>query len=165
MLLEANNPRDVRFRKDRSILNIAGTGVMLFGLWSIIKTYTYFFEDPEEMFEGIAELAEAGTQEIIMLSVMISLILSFDLLIRFYVGMKSRAESKGKKAGSLYLLVTGFLTIASIGFLFLEIISILDDPNINSFAEIIVELTSLVIQTELIISAIRIKTYKPGKVK
>ena len=165
MLLEANNPRDVRFRKDRNILNITGTGVMLFGAWSIIKTYTYFFEAPEEMFDGIPEIADVSTPEIIMLSVLISLILSFDLLVRFYVGMKSRAESKGKKTGSFYLVVTGFLSFTSLGFLFFELMSVIENPDINSFAEMIVELTSFVIQMELIISAIRIKVYKPGKVK
>ena len=165
MLEEANDARNVRFRKDRNVLNIAGTGVMLFGIWSVIKTYTTFFEAPAKMFEGIDELSEMDMTEIILLSCTLAMVLSFDLLIRLYVGLKSRAESKGKKAGSLYLLVTIFLSIASLGFFILEVFSFVGQPELSTIAEMIVELTSLIIQIELLISAIRIKTFKPVEVK
>ena len=70
-LLEANDPEMVRLRKDRNILTVAGTGVLLFGLWSVIKTYTLMFEDSSEIFGDIPELLSIGIFEIIFISVFV----------------------------------------------------------------------------------------------
>lgn len=162
-LREENDPKMIRLRKDRNILMTAGTGVLFFGIWSIVKTCTGLFESSSDYFGDIQGIEEFGMLEIILAAVFVSLILSFDLLVRIYIGMNSRAEAGGKRKGSFYLVVAGLLAFASVFFLNIELMTLVKEFKLSTLVETIVELTSLIILIELMISAIRIKAVTGGK--
>ena len=131
------DPRLKELRKYESILVISGFGVMIFGLWSIIRAGIYFFLNPlniEDYFgkERAEEMLAAGREEgiqfitenlgtIVTLIIFSSLIL--DLLLRVYIGMTARAYGRGVKKSRFFVVLSWIMAIA----LLLSIVARVDD--------------------------------------
>ena len=147
--------KERKMRRYQNLLTVSGLGVIIFGLWSVLKTILLLF-----MKEGILSEIPDDTFVRVMFFVILGGILLIDVLIRLYVGLSARAEGFGKKKGYGYVVIAILMALASLT----SLVLIFFDTNEQSLWElivsVIVEATSLVVTIELLVAAFTVKKLK-----
>ena len=147
--------KERKMRRYRNLLTVSGLGVIIFGLWSVLKTILLLF-----MKEGILSEIPDDTFVRVMFFLILGGILLIDVLIRLYVGLSARAEGFGKKKGYGYVVIAILMALASLT----SLVLIFFDSNEQSIWElivsVIVEATSLVVTIELLVAAFTVKKLK-----
>ena len=147
--------KERKMRRYRNLLTVSGLGVIIFGLWSVLKTILLLF-----MKEGILSEIPDDTFVRVMFFLILGGILLVDVLIRLYVGLSARAEGFGKKKGYGYVVIAILMALASLT----SLVLIFFDTNEQSLWElivsVIVEATSLVVTIELLVAAFTVKKLK-----
>ena len=93
-------------------LAAAGSGVILFGVWSIVKVV---------LFNAVSQVANIDMYfvEIIKdedtFAITLYMLALVEFALRFYVGESARREALGRKQTSFYLVITGIMFILSVG--------------------------------------------------
>jgi len=155
-----NDPASVKYRRNKNILNVLGSGVIMFGFWTIIKIIAQVLLGDQYIDrESIMELGIGGT---IFVVFVVAFVFSIDFIMRLYVGLRARRESRGQKVGSGHLVVSVFLILGSLLSIGVVIWNIMDtqgdlDDNI---AAIFLELSSLVITLEVFMASVSVKRYR-----
>ena len=153
-----NDPAAIRLRRDENTLVVVGGGVILFGVWSLVKALLYMISDRTNIIEEIS-INEIGTAGVIVVIGAVFLILMADLAVRLYVGRAARAEGRGHRKSPLYLVLTGLMVLGSLITLFIlfrygkAAADDIPDMIISS----IIELTSVVLECEMIYAGIRVR--------
>ena len=101
---------EAQLRKHQTTLIIIGSGVIVLGIWSVVKVILYhllasgaFQQDTPELFwEDIDDYSEYA------LSIGIMVV---ELLCRLYVGHSARSEGSGQRKGNAYVIVTCLLSL------------------------------------------------------
>jgi hypothetical protein len=155
MIQTGSDPRLRQLRKYESILVLSGSGVMIFGLWSIIRFALYYIIkpfDPEEYIgksdysELLTESSEVGVDHLAenmgtIIVVIVFTVLAIDLLLRIYIGMSARAYGRGKKSGffifaALLIAVFELLgIIVSVESFWAPIIAVIREQSVDAYAE------------------------------
>ena len=147
--------KERKMRRYQNLLTVSGLGVIIFGLWSVLKTILLLF-----MKEGILSEIPDDTFVRVMFFLILGGILLVDVLIRLYVGLSARAEGFGKKKGYAYVIIAILMALASLA----SLVLIFFDANEQSLWElivsVIVEATSLVVTIELLVAAFTVKKLK-----
>lgn len=147
--------KERKMRRYQNLLTVSGLGVIIFGLWSVLKTILLLF-----MKEGILSEIPDDTFVRVMFFLILGGILLVDVLIRLYVGLSARAEGFGKKKGYGYVVIAILMALASLT----SLVLIFFDTNEQSLWElivsVIVEATSLVVTIELLVAAFTVKKLK-----
>ena len=147
--------KERKMRRYQNLLTVSGLGVIIFGLWSVLKTILLLF-----MKEGILSEIPDDTFVRVMFFLILGGILLIDVLIRLYVGLAARAEGFGKKKGYAYVIIAILMALASLA----SLVLIFFDSNEQSIWElivsVIVEATSLVVTIELLVAAFTVKKLK-----
>lgn len=147
--------KERKMRRYQNLLTVSGLGVIIFGLWSVLKTILLLF-----MKEGILSEIPDDTFVRVMFFLILGGILLVDVLIRLYVGLSARAEGFGKKKGYGYVVIAILMALASLT----SLVLIFFDSNEQSLWElivsVIVEATSLVVTIELLVAAFTVKKLK-----
>ena len=156
-----NDPESLRYRRESSTLVVLGTGVMVFGIWSIIKLIgTFAFRIP--LFTE-SEEEDLGSVGMIFAVIIAVIIVSVDVLLRIFVGIRARREGEGKKkAGKAYLVFLVLMIIVSVLSVVVEIDTVLSAERdfFDSYANLIMELTSLVVSFEVFMAAIYVRRFR-----
>ena len=97
-----NDTGAVRFRRYSNTLVILGTGVILYGFWSVIKLVAYLLlgyqiYDPSQM-EGMTESDTA------ILMIVLAVVMTGDVIVRLIIGLNAISEGRGKKVRRAYLV-------------------------------------------------------------
>lgn len=160
-----NDSGSVRFRRNSKTLVILGTGVMVFGFWSIIKIAAYLFLgipliDPEE-------LEETDELFLIIFYAILAVVLLGDVIVRLIVGLCLRSEGLGKKVKAGYLVLNVWLILFGILSLWFEIEDLLmmEDTFVDDYITLFMELSSFVILIESFIAAVSVRRYKSSRVR
>lgn len=151
-------------RKHQDMLIIIGTGVIAFGVWSVIKTVLYYALSRDEMLrilkeQGLEQGYEAGVY------VLIALALAFILGLRIYIGLSARAEGVGKRRGNGYVVLAAIMTLANFGGFVLSVAGAFEleltlDNIVDLSVTFVVELTSIATMAELVYSALRVRNLR-----
>lgn len=155
-----NDPGSLRYRRESSTLVVLGTGVMVFGIWSIIKLIgTFAFRIPLFTASEEEDLGSVGMLFAVIIAV---IIVSVDVLLRIFVGIRARREGAGKKAGKAYLVFLVLMIIVSVISVIVEIDAVLSAERdfFDSYANLIMELTSLVVSFEVYMAAIYVRRFR-----
>lgn len=185
-----NDPRMSKLRKYESILVISGLGVIAFGLWSVIRAGIFYFLNPldltdyldqaeidEMVMEGQTNGVEVITDNMdVVLTVLIFIGLSLDLLLRVYVGLSARAYGRGRRRRGFYSIlvwIMAFFVLAGICVTIDQylhpIVTVISthDPNDLEWSakrgdqaasvSLLVDLTSFLVLLELGISSFKVK--------
>jgi len=159
-----NDQESLNFRRNSNTLVILGTGVIVFGFWSVIKLaaqllFGYQLFDDEQ----IEELGDIG---ILISTVTVFIIMGADVILRLIAGLKAISEGRGKKAGKGYLVILMLLILSSAGSLIIVIPTLADvgESFIEGFVSVFMELTSLVITLEVFIAGISVKKHKSKQI-
>ena len=162
----------MRLRRDENTLTVVGSGVILFGVWTVVKMVLQEINRfPELMAElGVDELGfeETGLADLGLDPNLLAMAVAFtvviivylmDLGLRVFVGLSARAEGRGRPQGRLYLILAGLLLVLS-GLSFVSyVITYFSHSEyvVDADAAILVELTSFITLLQMIISAVRVR--------
>lgn len=147
--------KEIKMRRYQNLLTVSGLGVIIFGLWSVLKTILLLF-----LKEGILKELPDDTIVRVIVFAFLGGVLLVEFLIRLFVGLSARAEGFGKKKGYAYIVVAILMALASL----FSLVMIFFDMNDQSITElivsVIVEATSLVVTIELLVAAFTVKKLK-----
>lgn len=168
----AQQKEKMRLRRDENTLTVVGSGVILFGVWTVVKMVLHELNRlPEFMAElgadelGFEEtgLADMGLDPKLLATVVaftvVIIVFLMDLALRVFVGLSARAEGRGRPQGRLYLILAGMLLLLSgVSFCSYVVTYFLpSDTVVDADAAILVELTSFITLLQMIISAVRVR--------
>ena len=145
-------------RRLQDSLVIIGSGILVFGAWSLIKvilliytqdtaTQSHFFGlDQEEVPVYVMYLA-------------VGIIAFFDLVSRIFVCISARAEGFGRRKGYVYLVIAGFMALLSTLSVITSATALaaLDASFFERIVTLTIEATSVFILVLLIVNSIRLK--------
>jgi hypothetical protein len=103
---------DIELRRRRINLSTLGTGVVAFGVWNVLKTMLYLFASSVNFYDAKDVGADAAAVSLIYY-VLLGLLLALDFSLRLYIGLSARAEGKGRKKGSGYIVAAAVLLAMS----------------------------------------------------
>ena len=164
-----NDAEHVLIRKSRNNLIVVGTGIVLFSIWTVIKTMGSIILLRDETVAAIRDMADTGTYALSYNAVLAVIIVSgalasaVILLINLYVGASAIAEGRGKRKSIVYLLLAGLmiiLTIISIGANVAHIDAVEQRgayTRDTSLSAIIIDITSIIMLIDMITASVRIR--------
>ena len=83
-LLPDNSSESVRLRKSQNTLIVVGTGILVFGVWTVVKSLAILFRDNEELLAQIRESA-GSSAESVSDSLLFTALLIFMLIYLFRI--------------------------------------------------------------------------------
>ena len=167
-----NSPEKIRLRKYQDTLRIVGSGFILFGLWSAVKSLAAIFFERGRIISTLREtsgqdLSKISDGQIIMLIIFFAaLFLVIDVSLRFYIGRSAIAEGRGEKSGRFYIPLTVIFVIVGFVSAVYMIYSLVtgkaasDPDGETSYAAVIIEITQVIMMIEMIRAAIKVKNNK-----
>lgn len=98
-----------QIRRLQDTLGIAGSAVIAFGVWSLAKIGMFLSFADQDMLSLLLGL----DKELLTIATYVSLVVIalIDVGVRIYVGMSARAEARGKKKSSFYLVVAAIIAL------------------------------------------------------
>ena len=149
---------DAKIRKNKDTLVVAGTGVIAFGVWNVLKSVMLFIEYRsvlEQSFEE--EIRETGMTGLLILLILILLTV---LGLNLYVGLAARVEGMGIKKRRYRvlacLMLTTHLSSALTSLLALFTVS---DETLEDLVAIMIDIMGFFVLLDLVIAAFRIKKW------
>ena len=176
-----NDPDQIRLRRSQATLFNIGTGIVIFGVWTIVKTLLTLFSGRYQLFKTAQELSAGSEYHVspgifaVLLVIMFVIMAFFDIWFRFYVGLHARRDARGKKAGRVYIIITCLMILGSILLITTNVYTLVTRfmtalaaaeaveeaaPPANAdifITSVLIELTSLIMMIELVISAHRVR--------
>ncbi len=165
-------------RRHQNRLMVSGSGVILFGVWSVVKMLLFFVLERKRVLafleDAMGDSADVGgglTRALIeaiafiFLFILVLILTIIALLVRLYLGISARKEGMGEKRGIAYVIVA---TLVLLFYIYSELYTLthLGAPTdamtsmTDRVTALIVDFTAIVVLWELVISAIRVKKLK-----
>ena len=145
---------EARIRRLEVNLVTVGTGVALFGLWSLIRcALTLFIFDDEIVGLVPPEIKVA-------VYMFVGVVIGILCLFQVYVGLSARGEGKGKHKTPLYLVLAGIGLFLDIVFSAIQAYTTIfqeTDDLISGLAALTVEITSIICTIIMMTSSIRLR--------
>ena len=154
---QKKEPREITLRRNQDTLIIVGTGVIIFGLWSLLKAVFTLLLNMGSMYDMIMQ--EDTLVGRIAASVAVVLVLLIDLGLRLFVGMSAISVGRGGKSRFVFVAIALFLAFSSATLVTAQIRAIVTGERVATISHVTaaVELTSLITLTQLINSAMAIR--------
>ena len=154
---------ETRVRRRRIALIIAGRGVILFGLWTLVRTIlmiTLSGDSVIRQYVGNGGDMTNLTPGIVYICLII--IACIDVILRLFVGLSAISEGKGRKVRYVYLVLAFIMAIFAVTDYFLRVYGLYKgyythDYSLSHIAERIVDLTSLITTIDLIVQSFSLK--------
>ena len=108
---QQKEPREITLRRNQDTLIIVGTGVIIFGLWSLLKAVFTLLLNMGSMYDMIMQ--EDTLVGRIAASVAVVLVLLIDLGLRLFVGMSAISVGRGGKSRFVFVAIALFLAFSS----------------------------------------------------
>lgn len=143
-------------RKTEINLITLGSGVILFGLWTLVKfLLTILFADKNDN----------DYAAFFSLSAWVLTLIEFSL--RCYIGFSARSEGQGKRKGVLYLVITSIIIFFYFAIIALEIAILFISPEYIFYVIIalIIDSTSTIFLIELMINSVRLRRLRKQTVE
>ena len=161
------NHMEKELRKWQNLLVDAGTGVILFAAWSVVRVNLYLAFLPismEDIYNVAAEVGINKTFFIVFMLVLVAGILLWQLSIRLYIRLSATAEGQGKQKGYAYLVVAAVLFVTNLQFNWqtygVDQILAGEMLSVEQIVSLCMEAAAMYVLIELLISGIRVKILK-----
>ncbi|GEM_PF-3152045 len=160
-----NTPEETRFRRNSNTLVILGSGVIIFGVWAIIKLGAQFIFGAQ-LFTP-KQLEETNEIDRMIIMGLAFFMLTIDVILRLIAGRRAIREGRGMKVRRGYLFILAWLVLASVFSVCLVTFDILSTGEylLENYVAIFMELSSLSISLEVFITAISVRRYKSKRIK
>ena len=148
-------------RRKQVTLVTLGTGVILFGVWSVVKSLLYFRTN---LFNDLDTQIEPKLLPYIKLAtvVIVALFVLADLGIRLKIGRRARAEGMGRRQKNGYLILAALIVLVNItgdllGVYYIVKNGVPEQSGPDYIVSGLVDLSSTILLAELIITALRVR--------
>ena len=106
---------EAEIRKNRDMLYYSGIGLIVLELWDMLKNAVFIWLDPRVLAYLSQDLedpldAPLYLQKIVVIAVCMFLFM-IGLFFRMFIGLNAVGESKGKKKGKFYLIMTALFIL------------------------------------------------------
>ena len=151
----------IELRRRRITLMSLGSGVISFGVWSILKTLLYIYVGVFNL--NVTTVPEEYQQAATAIAyVMLAFFMMIGLSLRLFVGLRARAAGSGKRQRPTYIVVAGLLLAWSVLSLLVAVFSRtsgrMENQSVMDYAvSIFVECCSAAILAELVYTALRVR--------
>lgn len=175
-----NSPDHIKLRKSQNTLVIVGTGIIVFGFWTVLKTLGKVYLNRSEYIAQIREFAGTSMMEVsdnLIFWVLLFLAvcyLSLGIVTRLIIGLSAISEGRDRRHGFIYLPLTVLMillglhdTVYSIDMFINTVTETEAEAGSTDFhmASVIIQLTSIIMMIQMIFSAVRVKKYRRKKRK
>ena len=155
--------------KHRHTLAVVGLGAIAFGIWSLIKSILYFvLVEPiiKTISSNYDNLSNSKIEAWVLIAITLSLVVLFvliDMLLRWKVGRKAMAVSRGEREpGVGFFVLSSILLLMDMSELVMGILSIAgiissDEDLFDQISTLLVDFTSVVMLIEMIVAAVMIR--------
>lgn len=151
----------IELRRRRITLMSLGSGVISFGVWSILKTLLYIYVGVFSLNVNTVpeEYRQAATN---MAYVILAFFMMIGLSLRLFVGLKARAAGSGKRQRPTYIVVAGLILAWSVLSLLVAVFSRtsgrMENQSVMDYAvSMFVECCSAAMLAELVYTALRVR--------
>ena len=148
-------------RRRQVTLVTLGTGVILFGVWSVVKSLLYFRTN---LFKDLDTQVEPELLPYIKLFtvVIVALFVLADLGIRLKIGRRARAEGMGRRQKNGYLILAALIVLVNItgdllGVYYIVKNGVPEQSGLDYVVSVLVDLSSTILLAELIITVLRVR--------
>ena len=147
-------------RRKQVTLVTLGTGVILFGVWSVVKSLLYFRTN---LFADLDTQAEPELLPYMLATVVIvALFVLADLGIRLKIGRRARAEGMGRRQKNGYLILAALIVLFNLAVELFSIYFVVKNglsgqSHIEYAVSMLVDLSSTVLLIELIVTVLRVR--------
>ena len=144
-------------RRLQDTLVVLGTGVIAFGVWTLVKSILLYTLGNAHFREQMGQPATAMALEFIYVAVGIGTLC--ELGFRLYVGLSARAEGFGKRKGWGYIVVVGIMALFSLLSVVVatRALIFLETDAMDFVVTLGIEGTSFVLLVLLIYSSVKLK--------
>ena len=157
-----NDKASIKFRRNSNTLVDLGTGIIIFGFWSIVKLATYTILDIP--IYDLSEFDDLDQGDLPFIMALLYIFLAGDVLVRIIVGLNARAEGRGKSRSPLYLFFNVwmiFFGLYTVGSLVWEcFMAGYTETLFDLLLMLFMEISSLVITIEVYVAALSVRRYK-----
>lgn len=158
------NREKAALRKYEDDLYVSGMGIIVLGLWSVIKAVMGIFlgADSSDVFE--ADFGVSKTFVIILVVILVAIMSALILYFHFYVGLNAIRASKGRRHKKGYLVGVYIMLLLNLASLFFYKDSLTDMENIDTtIASLLVDMTTTYVCLSAVITTYKIKNYRKEK--
>ena len=147
-------------RRKQVTLVTLGTGVILFGVWSVVKSLLYYRTN---LFADLDTQVEPELLPYMLATVVIvALFVLADLGIRLKIGRRARAEGMGRRQKNGYLILAALIVLVNItgdllGVYYIVKNGVPEQSGPDYVVSVLVDLSSTILLAELIITALRVR--------
>lgn len=164
-----NDPKQITIRKAQNTLIVVGTGTILFGIWTAVRMFGRLFMLRDETVETMRRLAgetiaQFSDSDVFIITIIATVFfMLLFLCVRTFVGLSALAEGRGLRRRRLYLPIAAIMIISYFVSFFINFFTVTEENNLGvlmpqtTFSGLIIDLTSIIMLTEMIVSAIRIR--------
>ena len=151
----------IELRRRRITLMSLGTGVISFGVWSILKTLLYMYVGAFNL--DVTTVSEEYRQAATNLAyIILAIFMMIDLSLRLFVGLRARAAGSGKRQRPTYIVVACLLLTCSVLSLLVAVFSRtsgrMENQSLMDYAvSMFVECCSAAMLAELVYTALRVR--------
>jgi NADH:ubiquinone oxidoreductase subunit 6 (subunit J) len=147
-----------RLRRNQNYLVMIGTGVIILGFWSVIKTVMFLILEPQDI-TGFSSTIQISGMPIHTSYLILVVLLGIELAVRLFVGLCARSEGFGSKQGPVYVVFAILLSLFHLAAIVASITSgfrFYDNPA-DAAVSLLMDITSLVTLVELINSVFKVR--------
>ena len=148
-------------RRKQVTLVTLGTGVILFGVWSVVKSLLYFRTN---LFNDLDTQIEPKLLPYVKLAVVVivALFVLADMGIRLKIGRRARAEGMGRRQKNGYLILAALIVLVNIigdllGVYYIAKNGVPEQSGLDYIVSVLVDLSSTVLLAELIVTVLRVR--------
>jgi len=161
--MESGMERKLRHLENNLV--VAGTGLLAFSVWSIIRTLLFLLTYRQELTNYIEQLVEEEGTEVPPALVIIVVIILFALVVLPYIiiGRSARTEGMGKKRKKFYIVLAIIMLIPQILIVITSISSVFgaeEGSLLEAIITAMIDVTTFCVLLETVITAIRVKKYR-----
>lgn len=147
----------VKLRRYQNLLIVSGTGVIIFGLWSVIKGILIFLTQTEYLIGPMNELPKGAIYRIILFGIL-AFFMGGIIFFRLFVGLSARSLGFGKKNRWLYLVFAFIMLLIALLSIVHDVRSIIDGEDFLGYlVSLIVDVTSGLTLLEMIVASFMVK--------
>ena len=146
----------VKLRRYQNLLIVSGSGVIIFGIWSVLKAVMLVLSNTQMLTVSTEELPDGMIYRVIFYGIFIGFLI-FVIVFRLIIGLSARSVGFGKKNRWFYLILAFGLLFVDLFMVIYEVVIFFTEFLIDTAVAVIVDATSTYTVIELIIASFKVK--------
>lgn len=155
------NRENAELRKYEDDLYVSGMGLIVMGLWGVVKATLGIFWGAESTVSFEADSALSKAVLIIIMVIIVAVMSALILYYHFYIGLNAIRASKGQPYKKGYMAGTCIMLLLNLISLFYYKDKFTDMKNIDTtIASLLVDMTTAYVCLSVIITTYKVRKYR-----